>query len=1014
MYIMKKHFLLFLLIIFSNLLIAQTNLARWNKASYAPTVSGSNFSVSNLTSTVALSASDYWMSGVKYNVFQTSNWPDKNRQTIDTSKYIQLTISPKNGYKLNLNEFNFRCIMQGGTADMRVDYSLNSNFSNPQTVLQTSISSTMTTFSITNFPKPIATDGQVLYLRIYVYNTWNAMQILFREGTEEGPVFKGTIESSSTVPQAYDDTASTTVNNDIDINVLSNDDYSNKVNSITYTQPSHGTTSLNNNNTINYLPAKNYLGTDSFSYYITNEYGVSNTATVSVTVGENYSSRLIRWDNSNFYGTAEQSFVNSTPMTWSGVSVTNDSWSTPIFNISNLESSSTVNTSKYVQFVLDNTSSQRIIEPKKFSFTGRGTNNASYQIRYSKDANFINDVSVLSSGTFGTSDQTNSYNFDSSLKVQAGEKLYVRLYLYNSYAQYVIQYNPNSAGPAIEGLFYNTVFVSNDTIWLDASNPHWSNGTPNATKNAIIETDYDTATYSNFESSNLTVNNGGSLTISGGGFVTVHGQIINNANATDFVVEHAANLLQEGTSENIGNITVKKEALIPKMGYNYWSSPVAGQNLYQFSEGYNQATTTGTGTPWNRFYVYNEANDYFVTSIANDITLSSTSLFQPSRGYAIRGKNSFPTTVTSTTEKSEFTFTGVPQNGNISSYILKWTNGTHGYNMVGNPYPSNINFEDFYALNSSNIFETVYFWTNNDGKILQQQSSNYSGNNYATLNGAGGISATYYGNAKKKPTGSISVGQGFIIQSRPKGKNQPLIFNNSIRTSDEANYYNKTASQKDRFWLEFKSPYDINNEILIGYFADATDNFDTNYDTELLSIGNDSFWSILDNKKLGIQAKQYPLSQEDKVKLGFKASAEGNYIIGMTDKEGLFNSGQQVLIKDYYLNKTIDITNQAYTFYTSSGQYEDRFEIIYKNQETLSADDTSKKGILIYKDTQNFIINADENLDEVSLYDFVGRLIYSTKNSKKQVLIDKTNLAEGVYVVKAKAGNTIVTKKVLK
>ena len=50
----------------------------------------------------------------------------------------------------------------------------------------------------------------------------------------------------------------------------------------------------------------------------------------------------------------------------------------------------------------------------------------------------------------------------------------------------------------------------------------------------------------------------------------------------------------------------------------------------------------------------------------------------------------------------------------------------------------------------------------------------------------------------------------------------------------------------------------------------------------------------------------------------------------------------------------------------------------------------------------------------IDYYDFIGRLIYSTKNSKKQVLIDKTNLAEGVYVVKAKSGNTIVTKKVLK
>jgi hypothetical protein len=36
-----------------------------------------------------------------------------------------------------------------------------------------------------------------------------------------------------------------------------------------------------------------------------------------------------------------------------------------------------------------------------------------------------------------------------------------------------------------------------------------------------------------------------------------------------------------------------------------------------------------------------------------------------------------------------FTFTGLPNNGNLAYQNLKWTNVDHGFNLVGNPYPSN-------------------------------------------------------------------------------------------------------------------------------------------------------------------------------------------------------------------------------------------------------------------------------------------------------------------------------------
>lgn len=993
-------------------------IARWNNSNYIPTKYNNKVTVEKMTSTADLSYAQY-LNIPGYNAFHTTGWPDKNVETIDKSKYIQFTISPKNGYKLYLSDFKFLCRTDGGDARIKIDYSLD-NFATAFNVLpETTVTNAVSTIPVTNFSRPIATDGQVVYLRIYVYNTWNAFEILLNDGGSVGPAFSGNTEYSSAAPIAYNDTVTNIVNNDIDINVLINDDYSNKVNSLTFTQPSHGFTSLNADKTINYIPSKDYVGSDSFSYYITNEYGVSNSATVSISNNPNATTPLIRWDLNNFNATPFESFINSTQMTTAGgvtVNVGGETNPKAYYIVSqNNGTGSPINTAKYTQFILDNISTNKTIEPKTFSYIAKGTNGATYELRYSKNADF-SAYTVMATGTVTDTYTLKTFNFDNTLKVEPGEKVYVRLYLYNTdYVQYVFQYLPGGLGPEIDGIFYNYVYASNDTIWTNPASPHWSNGTPTATKNAIIETAYNTTSYGNFESQNLTIKAGGTLTVNTGGYITVNGQIANNnTTASSFVVDHNANLLQKGSAQNTGSLTVKKLAIIPKKGFNYWSSPVTGQNLYQFSDGYNPANGgTGTGTPWNLFYVYNEAKDTFVSSIANEITLNSASVFEPARGYAIRGKNSFPENVTVSTPPASFQFVGTPQNGDINSYNLKWTNAQKGYNMVGNPYPSNLSFDDFYEYNKSKMFGIAYFWTNNDSSITTQQGSNYSGNNYAILTSVGGASATYFGYNNKKPNGNISVGQGFLIQAKQQGKNQPLNFTNDMRTPDIANYYNKGA-QKNRFWLEFKSPTDVNNEILIGYVANATDGFDADYDADLLAIGSDSFWSILDNHKLAIQAKQPQFSIEDISKLGFKASVSGNYTITMTDRNGIFDSNQAVYLKDKYLDKTVNITDNPYVFSTNAGQYDDRFEVVYKSSGTLGVDNNVKKGIIITKDTENFIVKSEDNLDEVSLYDSVGRLLFNTKNAKKELNINKVNLAEGMYIIKVISKNTTMTKKVLK
>ncbi len=51
-----------------------------------------------------------------------------------------------------------------------------------------------------------------------------------------------------------------------------------------YTQPAHGTVTVNADGSYTYTPTQGYVGADSFTYIITDEFGTTSTATVALTV----------------------------------------------------------------------------------------------------------------------------------------------------------------------------------------------------------------------------------------------------------------------------------------------------------------------------------------------------------------------------------------------------------------------------------------------------------------------------------------------------------------------------------------------------------------------------------------------------------------------------------------------------------------------------------------------------------------------------------------------------------
>lgn len=109
------------------------------------------------------------------------------------------------------------------------------------------------------------------------------------------------------IPSASFDFRVTTKNNPVTIDVLADDSgLGNGIASLTITSPSNGTASVTSDNRVTYSPIGNFLGTDEFTYTITDTDGDSSSATVRVFVDD----RPVAVDDSVVLNSGTTSNVN--------------------------------------------------------------------------------------------------------------------------------------------------------------------------------------------------------------------------------------------------------------------------------------------------------------------------------------------------------------------------------------------------------------------------------------------------------------------------------------------------------------------------------------------------------------------------------------------------------------------------------------------------------------------------------------------------------------------------------
>lgn len=555
-------------------------------------------------------------------------------------------------------------------------------------------------------------------------------------------------------------------------------------------------------------------------------------------------------------------------------------------------------------------------------------------------------------------------------------------------------------------LVYAIMTNGQTTIWNGTS---WSAGIPNANTDAIIAGNYSLPQH--IGARKITINSGITYSIASNYSLIIVSELINNGT---IIVNNDAVLVQRNGSTYSGSgiSIVNKVALLRQKDYNYWSSPVIGQNLFNFS----------VGTPSAYFYRYNEVNDIFVST-----GLNNSSFFSPGIGYAIRGKDSYSP---NNPVQDNFTFTGVPHNGDITITLQKSAGLDKGYNLIGNPYPSNLSFRSLSGAtaNRNSIFNKQWLWTNLN-EVIKQQGSSYAGNNYATfVGGVGGVGPTYVSSnieeISLRPNEHTEISQGFIVQA--KYNNAPLKFTNSMRTSISSGsvFYNKNLDFNDeepeeiidRYWLKFVNPDNVANNILVAHIPEATNDYDEDYDSALFSIGNDAFYSVIGVNKLQIQARALPISDSDIVKLGYRTSKAGNCVIALNDKDGVFKTNSKAIyLKDKVTSTITNLQDGYYTFSSNvvSTEDENRFEILYENL-VLSANDAKKNTLEVFKTNNELVGRADSTINSADLYDISGKLVRSVSGKDaKEIRINTVSIAKGMYILKVTTAQGILTKKVI-
>ena len=342
-----------------------------------------------------------------------------------------------------------------------------------------------------------------------------------------------------------------------------------------------------------------------------------------------------------------------------------------------------------------------------------------------------------------------------------------------------------------------------------------------------------------------------------------------------------------------------------------------------------------------------------------------------------------------TGSKSDYTYTGTPLTGLQSAAITLSSNfpnpaeGNDGANLLGNPYPSSI---DWSGLDDT--WGAVYYW---------DPAANAGAGDYVEWNSGAGSGSQY-----------IPPMQGFFIvadESNTTAGTGTFELTNNDRTHSGATSFYKSKIQNGIVLLARSG--ESTDELFIRFDAETSPGFDLRNDALKFVSGADGvsqLYAYGQDYKLAIDTRP----ETETIQLGFENETGGIYSISAKEMDGITKALLEDTKTGSFHELSPDSYRDDYEFVWEVTDDEKRFKL-HLNAVGIEENQISESNILIYAADQQIFIKGAEN-GNVMISDVMGRIVLEQNISGSDMTTIPVNLEAGVYVVMVSSGacSTIV------
>ena len=501
-----------------------------------------------------------------------------------------------------------------------------------------------------------------------------------------------------------------------------------------------------------------------------------------------------------------------------------------------------------------------------------------------------------------------------------------------------------------------------------------------------------TGTYSTLKISNTTSASIGAATTAA--TLTIDGSSILNVNAgkpltvsTTFTNGGTLNLLSDDAN---GTATILTPTSIGGSGTANVQQYLTNSRNWYISSPVTAATTVALNAP--TVITYTEPTATW------DVVSSGTALI-PMKGYG-----AVPPTST-----GAVTFTGTLNNGDKSISLTRTTGkAKEGFNLVGNPYPSYLDWSQASAANSG-VLTTMWYRTKTGAGAYTFDTYNATGNTH-TSNGVSTVSNL------------IPPMQAFWVRVNVGQTSPTLSFTNAMRSHNDVStnkFKAPSAIQSVQKLLRLKVSNGVNSdEAIILFNQNASDGLDT-YDSPKWSNANPvvpEIYTLAGTENVVINGFN-KVNYNTEIPLGFTTGQSNTFTIKATEISN-FDDGTVVILKDNLLNTEQELTlDNSYSFTSGIFSAANRFSIVFKTSSiTTDINDINSQNISINKNKNNqIVVNCVSGLTDqsfVTIYDVDGKLLV-TKNLTSGNTVFNTPINAGVCLVKVVNAGKCITKKLI-